>query len=130
MTEQKITDLMNDATQREDWDEMARLARLLRAELDRPGPIVFTPFVTEGTRGDLRGLAMLPDDGMPLRARIELDEFNRGLWEADAGSANGVLLTDERTGIIFRAVSADCGEGCRCAAEITEVTHNPSEDEQ
>lgn len=68
-----------------------------------------TPFpVDEDTQAALTVLAGDPDN----RALIELD--NPGLVHSDVWAET----TDLLTGLTIAVRRADCGAGCRCAAEV------------
>lgn len=66
-------------------------------------PRIFTPFEMGG--GQRLALTLSDEDWSKIKTREHYT----------------AVVTDERTGTIVRVQDADCGAGCRCAAEVVEI---------
>ena len=63
--------------------------------------------------------------GDAIRVRMEISGEDYDNYHDYGDNEYGYPITDLNTGIVVRVRRADCGLGCRCAAEIVEVIENP-----
>jgi hypothetical protein len=88
--------------------------------------MVFTPMVEGELISEVKG--MMVNDYMGLdtiRVRMDISSQDYENYHKYGDCETGYAITDQATGIQVMVRRADCGAGCRCAAEIVEVVSNP-----
>ena len=92
---------------------------------------MFTPFLSDGL-SKVGGLTIFDISDDRIRVKVELNEEDSRLWDQMRKRSDYkqcfVDVTDQGTGIKLRVKPADCGAGCYCAAEVTDIFENPLAD--
>jgi hypothetical protein len=88
--------------------------------------MAFTPMVEGELISEVKGMTVNDHMGLDtIRVRMEISSEDYENYHKYGDCAIGYAVTDIPTGIQVMVRRADCGAGCRCAAEIVEVVSNP-----
>lgn len=88
--------------------------------------MLFTPRVEGEMITEVAGMIVfdhMGEDTIRVRMNISSEDYEN--FHNYGDSEVGYAVTDEDTGIQAMVRRAECGLGCRCAAEIVEVVSNP-----
>lgn len=94
--------------------------------------MLFTPRVQGELINEVAGMTLNDWErgiGDAIRVRMEISADDYKNYGEYGECEIGYMVTDLMTGIQVMVRRADCGLGCRCAAEIVEVFSNPVKDE-
>lgn len=89
--------------------------------------MLFTPFVESDVLNEVYGMAIFDKYGDGVRVGMDISELDYNRYHANRDDETGVAITDRKSGVVVSVTRADCGAGCRCAAQIVEVVKNPVE---
>lgn len=90
--------------------------------------MLFTPRAQGEVINEIAGMTLNDWErglGDAIRVRMEISGQDYDDYHEYGNGEYGYAVTDQNTGIVVRVRRADCGLGCRCAAEIVEVVENP-----